>query len=395
MTGDTDLGGLSKVLRAFATYAARDGAPGYADICARVQHDPELLGLLASAPQSQRRPTLLLAAVHYLLLTGVDSPLADRYPTAAAWRRQGGSLNSDATAPSAQAINQSGAQSWYPAFAELCRLHRRRIEELLATRSTQTNEIGRCSALLPALCTVARRHPSPLAIVDMGCSAGLNLRFDRYAYTYSGPGTRASAPTVVAGDPASPVQVRTTLLSGDLPDLFVPEVAWRSGIDLHPSDPRDDDDALWLLACQWPEHPDRFFRLKAALALARSSPAPPVVTGDLVDDLAQVIATVPSGTHLCLYHTWAAAYLSEGRQLELTRAITRIAMNRPVSWIFAEEPFESPGLPIPDSPDTRPGGGKGATAVILMDVDEDGQRAPWRVADMHAHGRWLRWWGIP
>ncbi|MHB8220164.1 MAG: DUF2332 domain-containing protein [Acidimicrobiales bacterium] len=384
---------MARSFRAFAKYAGRDGAPGYADICAHAERDPEMLGLLACAPPPQRRPTLLLASVHYLLLTGVQSPLADVYPTLAARRRDGAHVPGG-TSRWGPARTPEQNRSWYPAFSEFCRIHRRRIEELLATRATQTNEIGRCSALLPALCTVARRHAPPLAVVDLGCSAGLNLLFDRYAYSYAPSGVGPHAATTGGGDPASPVRLDTTLLAGTLPDLTMPVVAWRSGIDQSPVDPTDNDAAQWLLACQWPEHPERFSRLKEALALARSGPAPPVITGDLVDGLGQLVAAVPSDTHLCVTHTWVAAYLPVRRQLDLSHIITDIAATRPVSWVFAEEPFESPGLPVPPSPDPQPGRDKGATAVVVLDADGTRTHGPWRVADMHPHGRWLRWWGI-
>ena len=71
-------------------------------------------------------------------------------------------------------------------FADFCHLHRAAIERLVATRSTQTNEVGRCSALLPGLCLIASQYEwnEPLSLLDLGTSAGLNLLFDDYAYTY-------------------------------------------------------------------------------------------------------------------------------------------------------------------------------------------------------------------
>ena len=52
-------------------------------------------------------------------------------------------------------------------------------------RTVQTNEVQRCWALLPIFLTVARTVARPLALVELGASAGLNLLWDRYAYSYA------------------------------------------------------------------------------------------------------------------------------------------------------------------------------------------------------------------
>jgi hypothetical protein len=45
----------------------------------------------------------------------------------------------------------------------------------------QQNEVRRCTLLLPAFALAAGTVRSPLALVEVGASAGLNLLFDRYA----------------------------------------------------------------------------------------------------------------------------------------------------------------------------------------------------------------------
>ncbi len=334
-----------------------------------------------------------MAAVHYLLLAGTDSPLADLYPTVATWRRDGpgGRGRALLTPPSSHRPSREG---WYSEFAGFCRTHRDLIEDLLATRSTQTNEIGRCSGLLLALGTIARHCSVPLSVIDLGASAGLNLLFDRYSYTYSVEGG-AECRLIHAGDPTSAVRLQAGFRSRSplVPEL--PEVSWRAGIDLTPVNPADEDDALWLLACQWPEHLDRFIRLDAALALSRTIPDRKVVAGDLVADLGSIVSEAPADTHLCIMHTWVAAYLSEERQRQLAEQVAKIAASRSLSWLYAEEPYESPGLPTPPSPDPRPEEAKGATAVVLTEYTRGHSVGPWRIADMHPHGRWVHWWGRP
>ena len=369
--GADDLAGQ---FRRFAAGAVSDGATRYARICEGVASDDALLELVAGAPPDQRRPNILLAAVHFLLLSGVDDPLAACYPTVLAWRGE-----DPATA------RLPGAADPFPLFAAFCARHRPAVAQLVATRATQTNEVGRCTAIFPALSAVASRVEQPIAVVDLGASAGLNLLFDRYAYDY-GDG--------LVGDAASPVVLRCEVRDGALhqrPPTELPAVAARVGIDRRPVDIRDDNQALWLLACQWPDHLDRFDLAGRALCLARSMSEPPVVQrGDAVFDLASVVATLPADTHLCVLHSWVAAYLTAQEQRALADAVSRVGATRRLSWIFAEAPYEVPGLPMPP-----PAGGKvrGATAVVLVDQAPGLEPGARRLADMHPHGRRLHWYG--
>ena len=90
-------------------------------------------------------------------------------------------------------------------------------------------------------------------------------------------------------------------------------MAERVGLDLSPVDPFSDDDALWLLACQWPDNPARFERLRAALANVRAAAHPPrLERGDMLTDLPRVAASMPGDGPLVVFHSWVAAYLERG-----------------------------------------------------------------------------------
>ncbi len=267
---------LADHFRGFAAVVERDGGSTYPAICRAVADDDNLLSLLAGAPLPQRRPLLLMAAVHFLLLSGVEHPLAAFYDTVGVVRDipPGSGPRGDVAA----------------AFADFCHLHRTELERLIATRSTQTNEVGRCSALLPGLCHVAAEYEwqEPLSLLDLGTSAGLNLLFDDYAYTYRAAEGGAIR-TAGAADSAVALEcsVRDDLTY--LPELRSPAMAERVGLDLSPVDPFSDDDALWLLACQWPDNPARFERLRAALANVRAAAHPPrLERGDMLTDLPRV-----------------------------------------------------------------------------------------------------------
>ena len=383
---------LAGQYRAFAVAVGRDGTAVYQRICDGIAGDADLLALSAEAPAAQRRPNLLLAAVHYLLLSGADDRLADHYPTVAEWR--------GAQSPGAQSPGAGWRATAWPTaatptepvpdgrdpfaeFAEFCRRHREEVAGLLAVRATQTNEVGRCAVLLPAFTTVAAEAGQPLALVDLGASAGLNLLFDRYGYDYGDRGT--------AGVAGSPVVLACEVRSGVLPDLSVPAVAYRAGLDQRPVDVDDDDAVRWLLACQWPQQLARFRRLRAAVQVARATPdRGRVAVGDVVGDLVETVRQVPETAHLCLYHSWVAAYLDEDRQRALAQVVAGIAGDRPLSWVYAEQPYEVPGLPMPAPPEGQKV--KGATAVVLVRFDGDRPVAR-RLADVHPHGRWLHWWG--
>jgi hypothetical protein len=228
-----------------------------------------------------------------------------------------------------------------------------------------------------------------MGLLDLGTSAGLNLLFDRYAYTYR---QRSGGALRTAGDPASPVHLDCSVgreLS-ELPLLRSPEVMDRAGLDLAPIDPGSETGRRWLLACLWPDNLARFERLHAALDIARTDPSPPTLhTGDIVDRLDAVSRSVAPGRPLVVFHSWVAAYLTEARQRELVDAVRALSATRPVHYLYAESSFETPGLPTPPPPRAQASSHL-ATALVHLPVGGDGTAV--RLADMHPHGRWLRWW---
>ncbi len=367
---------LADHFRAFATLAERDGGTVYPAICRSVADDDDVLSLLDHAPLAQRRPLILLAAVHDLLLAGADHPLAAHYDTVASVRG----------IPFHRPVSDVAAD-----FADFCRLQRSDLERLVGTRTTQTNEVGRCTSLLPALCHVAAGSPNsgPLSLLDLGTSAGLNLLFDDYGYTYRQQG---GGRTTTAGPPGAAVafecQARGDV--GNLPPLGMPAMATRVGLDLSPIDPRSEDQARWLLACQWPENPARFARLRGALANVRASDHPPrLERGDMVDDMDRIAATMEGSGPLVVFHSWVAAYLDEERQRDLVAAVAALDRpGRPVHYVYCESPVETPGLPTPPSPITREGPDLSTALVHLA----PGGAEPVRLADTHPHGYWIRWW---
>jgi hypothetical protein len=244
------------------------------------------------------------------------------------------------------------------------------IEPTVMSRATQTNEVGRCATLLPVLASL----PGPLALLEVGCSAGLCLLPDRYSYRYTGSqGTVAIDPA----DGPGPV-VLECALEGEVPiPSRLPEVVWRGGLDLNPLDVRDDDAMAWLQMLVWPEHDDRRARLAAAVDLAREDP-PALVRGDLLTDLPALADQVPSEATLVVFHSAVLAYLSEADRARFAETITAVRCH----WVSNEGPQVVPGIEPPPAPPAS-SAVNGATFLLALDG------AP--VAWTHGHGRALRW----
>jgi hypothetical protein len=238
---------LARRFKRFADTQYRGESPLYEHLALAIAADHELLAVAAHAAQGHPAPNLLLAAVHFLLLKGQADPLAQFYPN----------LTSTPAPPDAA----------YPAFRAFCLAHAAAIRQLLATRRIQTDEVGRCAYLLPAFTLVATlAHERPLAQIEIGTSAGLNLLWDRYGYR--------DGQDAVYGDLRSPVQTACTLHGNVRPPLpdRMPAVALRVGVELHVVDVHDAGEALWLRALVWPEQLERADLLQNAMEITRHSP---------------------------------------------------------------------------------------------------------------------------
>lgn len=220
------------------------------------------------------------------------------------------------------------AVTGYPAFREWLVAHWPRVREIALARSTQTNEAARCAVLLPLLAAL----PQPLALIEVGASAGLCLYPDRYGYRFGDAELHPpDGPSGVMLQPslAGPVPV---------PDRM-PVVAWRAGIDLNPLDVRDDDDTRWLETLVWPEHEARRDRLRAAIAIAREDPAR-IVRGDALAALSALAAEAPAGATLVVFHSAVLAYFSA----EERESFVELVQGMPGHWISNEGLGVVPGV---------------------------------------------------
>jgi hypothetical protein len=301
-----DLVQLAARFRTFAGTEAEESSPLYHRLALAVADDPDLLALAARARSGQPPANLLLGAVHFLLLSDPAHALADYYADL-----------TPAPRPSAEAATP---------FRAFCLEQRATLVEMLRTRLVQTNELRRCAYLLPAFSWIAAQTRRPLALIEVGASAGLNLLFDRYAYRYAlGEGA------VRAGEPGSPVEIDTTcrMAPGAGLPLGVPPVASRIGIDLNPVDLADEDAYAWLQALIWPEHHDRAQRLAAAHTLWRTQP-PVLVQGDAVAGLPALLDAVPEDATPVVFHTHVLNQFTPAAADALEAIFRRHAAARPI-----------------------------------------------------------------
>jgi len=348
----------TRSLAAFWIYLAdtgcRDYSPIYDRICRTVAESPEVLALVQEAPPTSHFPNVLLAAVHDLLLAG------DPHPLGAVYRGE-----SDADPG--------------PLFVDFALGHRAPILELMASHHTNTNEVGRAAILGPAFTAVAARLGSPLALVDVGCSAGLNLFCDRYLLDYGPAGTTGPADAAV--------RIRCDVL-GDAPIAPVlPSIAARVGLDRDPVDLRDDDAVRWLLACVWPDT-GRLPRTRRAVEEARRDP-PTIVAGDAVHGVTDLVLGLPADATAVVTTTWMLAYLPPARRVEFREVLAAASRARPIAWISAE------GAGVVDTFDgiAPPSDAQGAEASILgLVLCRDGSvTTTEHLGFVHPHGSWIDW----
>jgi hypothetical protein len=276
---------LAQVYGRFAQQEARGRSARYDELAGSVAGDRAVLEVLAELPEAKQQPNLLLAAVRFL------------YGDATGWGQ----------------------------FREWFFEHQDQILDVVLTRSTQTNEPARCATLLPLLATL----PQPLALLEVGASAGLCLLPDRYGYRYGDH--RVGPAQVVNGSPTFSCAAgpRTPLPAQGV------EVAWRAGLDLNPLDVRDDDDVAWLEALVWPGEGQGLSRLRAAIAVARADP-PAVSRGDLRHDLPTLAARAPREATLVVFHSAVLTYVSDADE---RAAFAETVRGLDAVWVANESPL--------------------------------------------------------
>ena len=307
--------------RGFADREAWDVSPLYEEFARGVAKDADVLAFLDTLPKAKRQPNLLFGAVKYL----------------------------------------TGVMPDYGAFRAFVVGHQDDLRDLISVRSTQTNEPGRCAVLLPLLAALT----PPIALLEVGASAGLCLLPDVYGYDYGGHRIGpADPPVTFPCEPRGPVPV---------PEA-VPEVAWRLGLDLHPLDVTDPDTGRWLTALVWAGDAEREDRLRAAIEVASMNP-PSVLSGDLLTETTRLAASAPADATLVVFHSAVMPYLSPEDRTRFIEIVSQL----PAVWVSFE------GLGVLPEIGARPGVSERDDRAFVL--ARDGQ--PMALAS--PHGRWMHW----
>ncbi|MCI0529772.1 MAG: DUF2332 domain-containing protein, partial [Nitrospira sp.] len=297
-------------------------------------------------PEGQPLPNLLFGAVHYLLLQNHSHELSAFYPNLTPLPQQ--------------------PEEAFPDFRRFCLTHRDEIIHLLRNRRVQTNEVSRCAYLFPAFSLIFDlAQKKPLSLIEIGTSAGLNLMWDHYSYSY---GT-----DVTCGNTGSLVKITSTFRGDKRPMLSasLPTLSDRIGVDLNVIDIHKPEDTLWLKALIWPEHIERARLLSNAIQVAQSQPLK-LMSGDGIALLPDILNELSTETTLCIFHTHMLNQVPPETRVQLLDFLVDYSKVRDIyrvscEWIGTKYP------------------------QLEMAFFHQGRSTETLLAYCDAHARWIEW----
>jgi hypothetical protein len=332
----------------FVDEAHRANSPLYARLAEGVGADEALKEFASHVRKGQPPANILFGAVHYLLLRGAQHPLRRFYPNL------GGTTRVEDEDP-------------FPVFQDFVASHRAELEPLIASKVTNTNEVGRCALLHQAFRAVAAEAGEPLNLIEIGPSAGLNLIWDKYGVRYHLGGETFELPV-----PHAALTLDCELRGDKLPPFGLnPAVASRVGLELNPVDLSDPDQRDWLRALVWPDTKGRFERLEAALKIYEQD-KPHIRVGNALTLLPDALRDAPENQPVCVYHSYVVYQFSGEMRDALESILTMAGLRRPV-WRIGIE------------------GGLNGINTVAMTKYHDGVRDERVLALCHPHGAWLDW----
>ncbi|MEC9347500.1 MAG: DUF2332 family protein [Pseudomonadota bacterium] len=228
----------------------------------------------------------------------------------------------------------------------------------------QTNETGRSAVLMLGFQEVARRTGLPLAMFEIGASAGLNMNWDAFAYDYAG---------ATWGPADSPVRLVPEWRGATPPDLVSVTVAGRMACDRNPLDLTDTAERLRLRSYVWPDQPDRLARLDGAIGIALARGHVPV-RADAADWAEANLPAPRPGATRVVYHSIFWQYLPRAIQARLVACFETTGAAAPADSPFAWVRME------PDPDDIW-------RARLSVRIWPDGTERV--LAHCDYHGRWI------
>jgi hypothetical protein len=298
---------LSQRFENFSKLECSGSSELYEFLSFKIANDNDLLQLSTYAREGQPAPNLLFGAVHYLLLTGTQHELKDFFPNLSEQPKK--------------------VADSYEAFKHFCLKHRDEIISLLQTKLVQTNEVRRCGYLYPCFSYLYVRTEKPLALIEIGTSAGLQLFWDKYRYSYN--------TGKVYGNFDSNVLITSEYKGEQVPPISPgsPPVSHRFGLDLNLNDVTDPEDKQWLEALIWPEHHERRELFNKAASCVNKKDAV-FIEGDGVSMLPDIIKQIPDSSMICVFHTHVANQIPVALKTHLQETIRCIGKIRDIAHIY-------------------------------------------------------------
>lgn len=332
---------LSQRFINFANLECHNSSKLYEYLSIKIAQDEELLELCKNARDGQPVPNLFLGAVHYLLLKGNEHSLKEYYPS--------------------MTNNPRNIEDAFDHFKDFCHMYRDEIIPILKNKLVQTNEVRRCAYLYPLFCYIHNIGLTPLSLIEIGTSAGLQLLWDKYSYSY-GTGD-------ICGDKHSAVHIKSEII-GNNPGFAVnsPPVTTKVGLDLHINDLNNGEDYLWLKSLIWPEHNERLEMFENAAKCLKENPVK-LIEGDGITLLTDVVEDLPKDTTICIFHTHVANQIPEASKHELINTIKRIGKRRDVFHLYNNM----------------------WDRKLHLDYFLNGKEYSQTIGETDGHGRWFQW----
>lgn len=339
---------LQITFQSFAERECKAVSPLYYQLARAVAQDPYLLQLAAHARARQPVPNLFFGAVHYLLLLDSTQKLAQYYPS----------------------ISKVESEEIPIAlFHNFCREREEDIISILKERIVQTNALNRTAYLMPIASSIFADALS-LNLIDIGCSSGLNLNFDRYQYRYNNE--------VRVGE--GPVLISSKILEGSLPNFpEIVKVNRKIGIDQNPLDLNIPENAIWLKALIWPDLLTRFERLEAAISETGKSKIE-LIKGSQIADFKAVINQIPKEAPLLIYHTHVLYQFRPEERKAFRQLMDEIGHYRNFSYLAVE------GHSIFDQILALPAG-----IQVLLTLYKNGKKDVRHLGQTNGHANWIKW----
>lgn len=333
---------LSQKFLTFAEKECKGSSKLYEFLATEIAQDDALLEICTFTLNGQPVPNLLFGAVHYLLLKGNEHKLKDYYPSIV--------------------VQSKPHKDSFIYFKDFCLINKSEIKKLLQTKLVQTNEVRRCAYLYPVFSFIYEVTKKPLALIEIGTSAGLQLLWDQYSYSYS--------TNEVVGKVGAKLHISSELKGDIAPFLHItsPPVSSRTGIDLNIVDVTDEEEFLWLKSLIWPEHKERLEMFEKAASYLKDIPID-LVEGDGVTLLRDYVDSVSNDCTVCIFHTHVANQMPLEKRNLLLSTVESLGKNRDVFHIYNN---------ILDK-------------NLHLDYYLNNEEHKLTVAETEGHGKWFKW----